>query len=257
MDPLAARQVRSEEVLMRENTVADVMTRDVVRAAPDTPYKDLVDFVVGEAISAVPVVDARGALVGVVSEADLLCKQEFHDADKAPASFAGRRVRLAWRKAAALTARDLMAGPVATIALDASVTVAAGRLLRSGLRRLFVVDSGRLVGVLARRDILRGFLRGDSDIQSEIERDVFDGRLGADPRMVRVTVADGVVWLTGRLEYQGDMAIAEHLSRRVPGVVGVRNRLDYFWSGPGPRAATDAGPVPPHRPAAVTGTATR
>jgi len=69
---------------MSESSVADVMTRDVVRVAPDTPYKDIVDFVVGEAISAVPVVDARGLLVGVVSEADLLCKQEFHGVDRAP-----------------------------------------------------------------------------------------------------------------------------------------------------------------------------
>lgn len=139
---------------MAESTVADVMTQDVMRVAPDTPYKDIVDFLVGEAISALPVVDARGALVGVVSEADLLCKQEFHGVDRAPS---GRRARTKWRRATASTARDLMSGPVVTIPPDIMVTEAAQWLSRSGLRRLFVVDGDRLVGVLARRDILRGF----------------------------------------------------------------------------------------------------
>lgn len=218
---------------MPDSTVADVMTRDVVRVAPDTPYKDIVDFVVGEAISAVPVVDGGGTLVGVVSEADLLRKQEFHGADLAPSR---RAHRVGWRKAAGETARDVMTGPVVTIAPDVPVTEAAGRLLRSGLRRLFVVDGGRLVGVLARRDILRGFLRGDAEIRREIERDIFDHRLNADPRRVRVTVQDGVVWLTGRLEWQDDVALADQLTRQVPGVVGMRNRLDYVWNGPGSHA---------------------
>jgi CBS domain-containing protein len=217
---------------MPESTVADVMTRDVVRVAPDTPYKDIVDFVVGEAIGAVPVVDAGGSLVGVVSEADLLCKQEFHDVDQPPSGRWGRAGR---RKAAASTARDLMTGPVVTITPEVAVTEAAARLSKSGLRRLFVVDGGRLVGVLARRDILRGFLRGDADIRRDIEREFRDHRLTVDPARVRVTTQDGVVWLTGRLEWQGDVVLADRLARRVPGVVGVRNRLDYFWIG-GPRA---------------------
>jgi CBS domain-containing protein len=207
---------------MPESTVADVMTRDVVRVAPDTPYKDIVDFVVGEAISAVPVVDARGSLVDVVSEADLLCKQEFFGVDQPPS---GRRVRAQWRKATASTARDLMTGPVVTITPAVAVTEAAARLSKSGLRRLFVVDGDRLVGVLARRDILRGFLRGDADLRRDIEREFRDHRLTVDPARVRVTVQDGVVWLTGRLEWQGDVVLADRLAKDVPGVVGVRNRL--------------------------------
>jgi osmotically-inducible protein OsmY len=70
----------------------------------------------------------------------------------------------------------------------------------------------------------------------EIERDVLDRSLGADPRWTRVTVESGVVWLTGRLEWQGDVALAERLARHVPGVVSVRNRLDYAWKGDGPHA---------------------
>lgn len=221
---------------MSESTVADVMTRDVVHVAPDTPYKDIVDFVVGGAISAVPVVDAHGSLVGVVSESDLLCKQEFHDVDRSPS----RRARAQWQKAIGTTARDLMTGPAATITPEVGVTEAAGRLARSGLRRLFVVDGDRLVGVLARRDILRGFLRGDADIQRDIEQEFRDHRLTVDRARVRVTVRDGMVWLTGRLEWQGDVALADRLAKGAPGVVGVRNRLDYFWIGAGPRADAPA-----------------
>ncbi|HEX9338779.1 MAG TPA: CBS domain-containing protein, partial [Pseudonocardiaceae bacterium] len=157
----------------------------------------------------------------------------FHGVDRAPS---GRRARAGWQKAVGATARDLMSGPVVTVGPNVSVTEAAGRLARSGLRRLFVVDGDRLVGVLARRDILRGFLRGDPDIQRDIEREFRDYRLTVDPARVRVTVQDGMVWLTGRLEWQGDVVLADRLAKGVPGVVGVRNRLDYFWIGVGPRA---------------------
>lgn len=218
---------------MSQQTVADVMTRDVVRVAPDTPYKDVVDFVVGEEIGAVPVVDRRGGLVGVVSEADLLCKREL---SRLAGSRPGHWSRTERRKAAALTARELMSASVITVAPDVSLTEAARRLMRSGRRGLFVVDGGRLVGVVARRDLLRGFLRGDADIRREVERDLLGAGL-ANPGAVRVTVEAGTVWLTGRVEWQGDVEVAERLSRRVAGVVGVRNRLDYVWRGAGPHAA--------------------
>lgn len=217
---------------MLSHTVADVMTREVLRVDPDTQYKDIVDLLVGHAVSAVPVVDNAGTVLGVVSEVDLLYKQKHHGERERPAALApGKRMRREWRKTSGLTARDLMTSPAATIDGDVPLPEAAARLERSGLRRLIVVDDGRLVGILARRDLLRDFLRKDSAIRREIEEELYDRRSLADPRKVRITVDEGVVWLSGRITHQGDVAVAESFTRNVTGVVAVRNLLDFVKPG--------------------------
>jgi CBS domain-containing protein len=213
--------------------VADVMTREPVTVVAGTTFKDIVDLLVGHEISAVPVVDPRGRLLGVVSEADLLHKEEHVDdaADARPPMLSWPHTRADWRKAVGLTAGELMTTPALTIDAEAYLPAAARELARADVRRLFVVRAERLVGVLARRDLLRGFLRSDKEIEADIEQEVFRRTLSADPEMVRATVEHGVVTLTGRVEYQSDVDIAEHLVRVMPGVIAVRNRLTYQWNG--------------------------
>ena len=225
---------------MYKPIVADVMTTELVTVFAETPFKDVVDLIVGHEISAVPVVDGHNRLLGVVSEADLLRKEEHVDDedDAHPSLLARPRTRDGWRKAAGWTARELMTTPVLTIDSAAALPAAARELAHANVRRLFVVDEGKLVGVLARRDVLRGFLRSDKDIREEIEREVFRRTLWADPEMVRATVEHGVVTLTGRLEYEADVTIAVHLVKAMPGVVGVRNRLLYTWNGATDRMAS-------------------
>lgn len=219
---------------MHTKTAADVMTRDVVTAETTTPFKDLVDLMVGEQVSALPVIDRRGTLLGVVSEADLLCREAHADDTR------HRRARARQRKATGLTAGDVMTAPALTVDRDATLPHVARELARTGVRRLCVVDGGRLVGVVARRDVLRPFLRGDRDIEREIETDVFGRALRARAGSARVSVEDGVALLLGRLEYHGDVTTATRLARQVPGVVEVRNRLDWQWDGDGPPSRAPA-----------------
>lgn len=228
---------------MRATTVADVMTRQVVTVEPDTPFKDIVDVFVTEGISAVPVVDRAGTVLGIVSEADLLRKEEHLDdeEDARLPALALPHTRTAWRKAAGLTARDVMTAPAVMVTSEAFLPDVARMLARRKLRRLVVVNGGKLVGIVARRDLLRDFQRSDDDIRHEIEQDVFVRTLWADLDTVRATVEHGVVTLTGRLEYQADVDIAVRLVRAMPGVVAVKNRLDYFWNGQADR--TGAGPI--------------
>ncbi len=220
-------------------TVADVMTREVVTAEPTTPFKELVDLMIGGGVSALPVVGRQGALLGIVSEADLLCKEEHADDESAtaPHRFARHQLRTHWRKATGLTAADVLTTPVLTATPDEPLPQVARRLTASGVRRLCVVDGGRLVGIVARRDLLRPFLRGDPEIQRQIDTEMQEHVLHANPAMVRATVEHGVVVLTGRVEYQGDVAAAGQLVGAIPGVVAVRNRLDWQWNGAGPRVA--------------------
>ena len=100
-----------------------------------------------------------------------------------------------------------------------------------------MLDGEHLVGVVARRDVLRTFLRTDEDLRTDVDRTVFDDALHADKNAVLASVERGVVLLTGRLEYEADVATAERLALAVPGVVGVRNRMDFVWQGQGPQHA--------------------
>ncbi|MTD55170.1 CBS domain-containing protein [Amycolatopsis sp. RM579] len=195
------------------------MTRDVCAVPPDAEFKDVAVLMARRQISAVPVVGADGTLLGVVSEADLL-----------PTEALPRHARRGRQhKAEATRARELMTAPARTIEIGVSLPVAAGELAASGLRRLFVVDGGRLVGVLARRDLLGVFRRADEQIKAEIETEVFGQTLLASPDCYSVTVRGGQVLLLGRIGRRSEVAAAGELTALVPGVVEVCNRLDYVW----------------------------
>jgi CBS domain-containing protein len=214
---------------MREPTVASVMTTNVITVAPETQFKDVVTLLAANEISAVPVIGPRGSLIGVVSEADVLPKQEFHGgADAIPHGVARRRAR--WYRSLGQCAAELMTTPVLTIEPDASVTLAARRLAEHHTRRLFVVDAdGKLVGVVSRRDLLGVFLRSDEQIRADIDEHVLRP-LGPSPELVpvSVTVADGVVTLDGEVNRRSDTGTYVYLIQAaVPGVVSVRNNLTY------------------------------
>ncbi|MFJ8916438.1 CBS domain-containing protein [Amycolatopsis sp. NPDC102389] len=210
-------------------TVSEVMTTDPIAVAPDAGYKRIAALMAKRRISAVPVVDGSGRPIGVVSEADLLARLR----EPRPALFAGHHAKDESRKAKAFLAKDLMTASVVTIDAGASLGAAAVRLARKDIRRLFVVEDAKLVGVVSRRDLLSTFRRPDEEIRGEIERDILAGTLRVAPGHASVTVDDGVVTLLGRLDSRGAVERAGALSNEVPGVVGVRNRLDFVWDDDG------------------------
>ncbi|GAB2861863.1 CBS domain-containing protein [Lentzea nigeriaca] len=216
---------------MREPTVSSLMTREVISADVESSFKDLVELLEENGISAVPVLDG-GYPVGVVSEADLLPKEEFRGGTaEAPGLFAGRDTKHRWEQAAGLTARDVMTSPVKSVSPNTSVSAAARELAAAGVRRLFVIDGdGALVGVLSRRDVLKLYLREDDELRTTIRDEILGRTLWVDPDTVDVEVTDGVVTLQGRLERQSEIDIADHLVRSLPGVVDLQNRLLPEWN---------------------------
>ncbi|HEU4424419.1 MAG TPA: CBS domain-containing protein [Pilimelia sp.] len=208
--------------------VRDVMTADVVSVPADALFREIVEVLTRRGVSAVPVVDRGRRVLGVVSEADLLPKVEFADGVDEPHLFEGRRHRVARGKATGVVAGELMSAPVITVSADVSVVEAAKLLESTGVRRLPVVDrTGRLVGIVSRRDILRVFLRPDAKIRAEILDEVLGRLLWMEPNQVRVAVASGVVTLTGELECRSLVQLTLRQVERVDGVVGVIDRLSY------------------------------
>jgi CBS domain-containing protein len=208
-------------------TVEDVMTRDVVCAHEGTPYKQLVGLLATRRVSAVPVVDGRRHVLGVVSEADLLLKQE-KPARPGIRLLSTRRRRRERAKAMATVAAALMSQPAITISTQATLTEAARRLHAAGVKRLPVVDAvGRLVGIISRVDLLKMFLRSDEALHREIVEDIILGDLLMGPNRFDVHVEDGVVVLQGRCERRSLIPTVVRAVADVEGVVRVENRLGY------------------------------
>jgi CBS domain-containing protein len=213
---------------MATPTVNQVMMHQVVAVREDVPYKEIVQVLDRFNVSAVPVIDRQRRVIGVVSEADLMTRVEFaDDASQAPL-FERRRRRIARGKAAGDTAHELMSAPPVTIGPEASVITAARLMNDERVKRLPVVnESGVLVGIVSRRDLLQSYLRRDDDICQEIRSDVLDRVLGLNERKVRVSVARGVVTLAGTVDRRSTAQIAVRLVHAVPGVVDVIDGLAY------------------------------
>ena len=196
----------------------------------------MVDRLLSADISGVPVVDAGGRLLGIVTEADLVSKEAYgYRRRRALGLLAdvlhGRDAD--WvRKGAGRTARDVMTAPVEVVAPGDDLPVAARRMLEGGHKRLPVVEGGRVVGVVSRHDLLRPFHRPDEAIAADIDDLLADPLRVPETHEATPSVADGVVALDGAVRWPSDRALLEAVVARVPGVVAVDNRLEALEAEP-------------------------
>lgn len=217
--------------------VKDVMTTPVVTASPGTPFKKLVQLLLEHDISGVPVVEPDGTLLGMVSEADLISK-EAYEGKRRPLSlligfFAGHDPR--WvRKAEGLSARDLMTADAAVATPGEDVGEAARTMLEREVNRLPVVDHGRLVGIVARHDLLEFFVPNDPEIRAHIEAILADPFNDAGRYDVAFTVHEGVVSMRGWAHFESDARVLHRMVSHVPGVVEVVDEVGFRERDPHP-----------------------
>ena len=212
------------------STVKDIMTTRVISVRKDASFKDMAAMLRSSRISAFPVIDDAGRVIGVVSAGDLLVKE---------AVLAGGTSLLAALrhireddKAAGVTAADLMTAPAVTIGPDAPVADAARLMYDRRVKRLPVVTAaGRLMGIVSRVDVLAVFNRPDDEIRSEVIHEVLPAIVAGNPTGFEVTVADGIVTISGSLASgQVGHTILDAV-RHVQGVVAVRDRFSYAADG--------------------------
>ncbi|MEU5893733.1 CBS domain-containing protein [Streptomyces sp. NPDC047461] len=207
------------------------MTRDVVRARRDTPFKEIVKLLAENDVTAVPVVDELEHPVGVVSEGDLLRKCS----TQADPSGHGPVPRLeAWElaKAEGTRAEELMPAPAVCARPEWTVVEAARLMAAQHVKRLPVVDEAdRLRGIVSRADLLRIFLRRDDAVRDEIVGDVLRQTLGLAASEVAVEVREGQVTLRGSVEDESLIPVIERLCRSVDGVVSVSEHLAHRTDG--------------------------
>ena len=210
-------------------TVKDVMSAEVVAVRRGASFKEMAARLRQYRVSAFPVIDDDGKVLGVVSEADLLAKEALAKGEAGiPGAVTGLLHHKQHEKADALTAGEMMTHPAVTVRPDDTVELAARMMYTLQVKRLPVVDAGGyLVGIVSRADLLAVFDRSDEEIHAEIVNDVILREFLIDPALYTVTVTDGVVTVKGAPETAdlGHRLVAR--IRQVQGVVAVRDELAY------------------------------
>jgi CBS domain-containing protein len=129
--------------------VAELMQTEVQNIPPDALVGDVVITLAESRISALPVVDAGGLLLGVISTTDILASEEEAENQEAREAVLDKT-----------TVRDLMTPRPLTISPEASIGEAARQMLEADVHRLFVTADSRVVGVISTTDIMRAVAAG-------------------------------------------------------------------------------------------------
>jgi CBS domain-containing protein len=153
---------------------SEVMTTDVISTTADVPLREVARALLEHGISAMPVLDADGAPIGMVSEGDLVSRDELERVERrdwwlklAAEDGAGDDDFLAKLRAADRTAGDVMAAPVITVSEDTELTEVARLLAQHHVKRLPVVKDGHVVGIVSRADLLGAFATPRPDATAE------------------------------------------------------------------------------------------
>lgn len=211
---------------MTRLTVRDVMNLDPVTVTTRTSFKDLVALLTGKELGAVPVLSRRGEVAGMVTEADLLKKQGFHEPSPGSPRPVRRTYRARWSRATGDCAGEVMTTRPVTIRPEATIAEAARLMDRQHCACLPVTGpSGKLVGTVTARDLLRVFLRPDSQIVEDVTREILAGHFAAAPGSVRADVTDGVVNVSGLVQRKSMLPVVLAVIRGVDGVVDVEGQL--------------------------------
>jgi CBS domain-containing protein len=213
----------------------DLMTPDVVTVPPETPVLAVARLLADRGISAAPVVDAQGQVVGVVTEADLirrLAGEEDRPAGWLASLFSNQeRDAERYARTHGVTARDLMTAQLVAVDPDALASHVAHLMEERGIRRVLVTQEGRLKGIVSRADLLRALVAPPVE-QGELSDDrirravlaAMKKEPWADTFYTMVEVHDGVVEFHG---FSRSAAVQRGLRVLAENVPGVKSVVDH------------------------------
>jgi CBS domain-containing protein len=245
----------------------DLMTKDVLAFAPDDSVREIAAQLAGRGISGAPVVDDTGAVVGMVSEGDLLRRTEL-----------GTELRRSWwmdlladnralaqdfARTHGRLAHDVMTREVISISENTPIAAIANLMERHRIKRLPVLRDGRLVGIVSRADIIRCLSQGEppaavatggqeafnAQVHARVMHALSKAGWAARPTLEVAVVENGMVEISGTVSSAEEKRGIEILVEEVPGVTAVRDLL-LIESGRAGSALSGRGPKPVSGPVA-------
>ena len=218
-----------------------VMTRNVVAVGPETPVSEVAKAMLENRISAVPVLEG-GALVGIVSEGDLLRRAELGTERRRSRwmelGFSNPSLAADYVKQHGRKARDVMTREVVAVGPETPIAEIANILETRHIKRVPVLSNGELVGIVSRANLVQALASGegeprlaaparDGEIQEALSRELLQQRWAVSPSRANVVVRDGVVHLWGFIDSEEARRAVTVAAENTPGVRRVEDHMEY------------------------------
>jgi len=228
----------------------DIMTTEVVTVAPETTVADIADLLLKRNISGVPVIDSDGAVIGMVSEGDLMRRPESNTETRKRSWWlemwrGSPELAQEYTKSHGQRASDVMTKNVVTVGEETPVAEIARILEEKHIKRVPVLRDDKLAGIVSRANLLRGLAtrkatpvalvsKDDQSLQRDVQ-EALRKEPWADAAFAGATVEDGVVHLWGMAESTDQRKAYEVAAAAVPGVKSVQNHLtskfpEFYWA---------------------------
>ena len=215
----------------------DVMTTKVVSVRPDAPVEEIARKLLEHRISAVPVIDANGAVVGIVSEGDLMRRPESeterHSSWWLAMLSAPEEQAAAYVKGHGRHAKDVMTRSVVTVDEDTTLEEVADILERRQIKRVPVLRDGKVAGIVSRANLLHGLVTAkatqpaaadDETIRTAI-LEALEREAGVRDQFINVTVSGGTVHLWGALQSEQEKSATRLVAENTEGVREIEDHL--------------------------------
>jgi CBS domain-containing protein len=217
---------------------ADIMTTPVVTINPDATAQQAAELMLRHHISALPVVDDKGKLVGLVSEGDLVRRAELGTAPSRSwwleLFIPHRKLAREYAKVHGRKVSELMTRKVTTAMSGTPISEIALLLEKHGIKRVPIVDQGKLAGIVTRANLVQALAgmaaeqpasppRKDAEIRDEALKRLWE--MPWHPWLVNVTVREGVADLWGIVNSSEEKTAAGVVVENTPGMVKVNNHI--------------------------------
>ena len=224
----------------------DVMTERVIAITLDTPVTDAAKLLLEKGISGVPVEDAEGHIIGMINEADLMHRVEIGP-QKLPQrperwwiTMSEAELAEAYKKTQGLTAREVMHEGIYSVSPETDLVDVVEAMERHAVKRMLVMEDGKLRGIVTRSNLLRGFLAGraaaetsqsDRAVRTKIMEELRD-QAWTTIASNSVMVANGVVSLWGCVSSVEQRNALRAAVEAIPGVKRVEDHTVLIAGGP-------------------------
>lgn len=223
--------------------VSDVMTETLVTVRADVSLRDAATLMVQHRVSGLPVVDSAGALVGMITEGDLIRRAELGTSGDQPgwlSTFLNPgRVALDYTHTHGLKVGEVMAREVITTSPDTPLALVVDTMESKQIKRLPVLENNKLVGIVSRADLLRALAQllpdrkvatiSDAELRKRVLHEIATHRW-APRATIDATVENGIVELRGAVTDDRERVGLRVIAENTPGVRGVHDRL--IWVEP-------------------------